>query len=303
MPRSWSVARSVVVQAQLSELELKASRRREEELRAQVARAGVMAEMSSELERLRGGGEGPLAITDDHADAGDPLGGPIDGDGMMMMASSRGMGEWAATTQQLQQRLPGAEAGAEDVVDLEMQVQRALAAGSEQQQQQRQQQQRQTQQRQTQHRQPQRPQPGVAGGGVGGAMAGRHVSMQLTEREAAAAPGSWAADTDAIAAKQRAAAAAAYHPAAMLTYGKDGKVKTRTVSAAARPMPLMRTSVACPAPARAGGGRGVVLAKESAAPRQPLMERASQVQPTLKPPVGASPGELRLWKMQNGIPV
>jgi hypothetical protein len=137
------------------------------------------------------------------------------------------------------------------------------------------------------------------------------------------APGSWAAGKEprtldraqhsadkeprTLDRAQHSAGAAVRVPVTHLTYGKDGKVKVRSVSASARPEPLRRTSQVV-APARAGGGRGVILAKEfhsapiSAPLRQPLMEH-EQPAATLRPPIGASPGEMRLWKMQNGIPV
>ena len=123
------------------------------------------------------------------------------------------------------------------------------------------------------------------------------------------APGSWAAEKEprTLARAQHSAGTAVRVPVTHLTYGKDGKVKVRSVSASARPEPLRRTSQVV-APARAGGGRGVILAKEfhsapiSAPLRQPLMEH-EQPAATLRPPIGASPGEMRLWKMQNGIPV
>jgi len=123
------------------------------------------------------------------------------------------------------------------------------------------------------------------------------------------APGSWAADKEprTLDRAQHSAGTAVRVPVTHLTYGKDGKVKVRSVSASARPEPLRRTSQVV-APARAGGGRGVILAKEfhsapiSAPLRQPLMEH-EQPAATLRPPIGASPGEMRLWKMQNGIPV
>jgi len=137
------------------------------------------------------------------------------------------------------------------------------------------------------------------------------------------APGSWAADKEprtldraqhsadkeprTLDRAQHSAGTAVRVPVTHLTYGKDGKVKVRSVSASARPEPLRRTSQVV-APARAGSGRGVILAKEfhsapiSAPLRQPLMEH-EQPAATLRPPIGASPGEMRLWKMQNGIPV
>ena len=123
------------------------------------------------------------------------------------------------------------------------------------------------------------------------------------------APGSWAADKEprTLGRAQHSAGTAVRVPVTHLTYGKDGKVKVRSVSASVRPEPLRRTSQVV-APARAGGGRGVILAKEfhsapiSAPLRQPLMEH-EQPAATLRPPIGASPGEMRLWKMQNGIPV
>jgi hypothetical protein len=89
--------------------------------------------------------------------------------------------------------------------------------------------------------------------------------------------------------------------ASLLTYGKDGRVRRIKGHNAAvtRPLPLQRTSQAVnpaphinSAPALADGG--------VQPQRQPLMERA-QPASTLRPPIGASPGELRLWKQRHGV--
>ena len=92
-----------------------------------------------------------------------------------------------------------------------------------------------------------------------------------------------------------------------LTYGKDGKIRPLKArgAASARPAPLQRTSLAA-SQARGAASAPLMLGVGSAANRarestwRPMDEREA---PPLRPPHGASPGELRLWKMQNGMPV
>ena len=90
--------------------------------------------------------------------------------------------------------------------------------------------------------------------------------------------------------------------APMMTYGKDGRMvalKGRTASAA-RPAPLQRAAMG--AANRTGAGLSVGGPpdagpwRSSAGDEPPLAPLAPP-----RPPIGASPGELRLWKVQNGI--
>eukprot|EP00966_Prymnesium_polylepis_P236756 5475626-Prymnesium_polylepis.1 len=109
----------------------------------------------------------------------------------------------------------------------------------------------------------------------------------------AAVSSSWTPQMEASAAVRAASAARA--PAKLLTYGKDGRVKQRSVSAATRPAPLKRTSQAV-----ASLSAAKALAERE--PRLPLAEWERHP-PVLRRPVGALPGELRLLRKQDGIAV
>ena len=90
-----------------------------------------------------------------------------------------------------------------------------------------------------------------------------------------------------------------------LTYGKDGKIRPLKArgAASARPAPLQRTSLAA-SQARGAASAPLMLGVGSSRAREstwrPMDEQPA---PPVRPPHGASPGELRLWKMQHGIPV
>ena len=128
-------------------------------------------------------------------------------------------------------------------------------------------------------------------------------------KRGAMAQGSWVAPKHAVAAPPRPAATGTV---TLLHDHKDGKVKGRSLSVVERRAPLKRAvegvgpephtaSRSAGAARRVPAGANLVILKD-AAKRIPLMERDRPV-PPLRPPLGASPGELRLWKMQNGIPV
>lgn len=169
---------------------------------------------------------------------------------------------------------------------------------------------------------------GGAGGGVGGVVAGEMIAggvglanpaaNKLRNGSSQPLPplselGNARANVDVQHDNAAYSSSAAAASAPLLTYGKDGKIRPLKPAnkGQRRPMPLPRGVAiggAGGAPKASSAPSGIGASDLGFTPAlgqagRGGSARAGGARVGVHPPVGASPGELRLWKMQNGFAV